>query len=276
VLVPVESLLRGDSPRLSGESKSHAQLMADAPDTPPIIVHRSTMHVIDGMHRLTAAKLRHQETIAVRFFDGTVNEAFIIAVAANIAHGLPLSRKDRRSAAARILEMYPCWSDRLVASTAGLSHHTVAAIRRDMSTGQIAQSSSRLGKDGKTRPVPSKELRSAPELVPVGTVQDVRVRAGQGSRAGPAQGAGHGPKFGTELGNAALKQLSRNPAVRFNQDGRALVQLLSRSLQNVNDVRSLTGNAPEHCLDTVADVALALSDSWSHVAQELLTKAKCG
>ena len=132
VQVPVASLVRGDSPRLEGESKAHAAQMVDAADMPPIIVHQPTMQVIDGMHRLIAAPRGHQDTIAVRFFDGTTEEAFVLAVAANITHGLPLTRKDRKAAAARILDMFPDWSDRTIAATAGLSHHTVAVIRRDV------------------------------------------------------------------------------------------------------------------------------------------------
>jgi hypothetical protein len=34
---------------------------------PPILVHRATNRIIDGMHRLEAAKLRGDETISVRF-----------------------------------------------------------------------------------------------------------------------------------------------------------------------------------------------------------------
>ena len=66
VTVPVSSLLSGDSPRLAGENLEHVQLLAVVQGLPPILVHRSTMRVIDGMHRLRAAKLRGDETIAVR------------------------------------------------------------------------------------------------------------------------------------------------------------------------------------------------------------------
>lgn len=86
---------------------------------PPIIVHRATMRVIDGMHRLAAAKLRNDETIEVRFFEGTEQEAFVLAVKANISHGRPLSLTDRTSAAERIIVSHPAWSDRAIAVAAG-------------------------------------------------------------------------------------------------------------------------------------------------------------
>ncbi|MFE3193073.1 ParB N-terminal domain-containing protein [Nocardia sp. NPDC059240] len=97
---------------------------------PAIIVHRRTMRVVDGAHRLAAAKELGHETIAVRFFDGSENEAFVLAVHANIAHGLPLSLAERKAAARRLVLSHPQWSDRLIADVAGLSHKTVSAERR--------------------------------------------------------------------------------------------------------------------------------------------------
>ncbi|WP_197079888.1 ParB/RepB/Spo0J family partition protein [Mycobacterium haemophilum] len=152
--VPVSSLLPADSPRTCGENRSHIKLMASVTGLPPIVVHRQTMRVIDGMHRLEAAKLRNEETIDVRFFDGTIDEAFVFAVAANVTHGMPLSLTDRKTAAIRILDIYPHWSDRKIGEMAGLSHRTVATLRR-RSTGQVAQLNCRLGKDGKVHPLAS-------------------------------------------------------------------------------------------------------------------------
>jgi len=292
--VPVASLVRGDSPRLKGENKAHARLMVDAADMPPIIVHRSTMQVIDGMHRLTAATLRHQDTVEVRFFNGTVEEAFVLAVAANITHGLPLSRKDRKAAAARILSMYPEWSDRTIASTAGLSHPTVAVLRRKCSTGKTFQLNTRLGKDGKARPVVCDDGRkAAADLiradqstsvrevarragVSVGTVHNVRARLQQGVEPSVSKARGAGVNFSIARGQAVVKRLWNNPAVRGHQDGKAMLQLLSRSLQLTDEAQSVSRSAPEHCLDTVAEVASAISDSWSRLARDLHTKAKCG
>jgi hypothetical protein len=73
--VAVRLLLPGDSPRLAGEMGSHAALMVTASDLPPLVVHRPSMKIIDGMHRLSAARLRNQDTVEARFFDGTADEA---------------------------------------------------------------------------------------------------------------------------------------------------------------------------------------------------------
>jgi hypothetical protein len=67
--VAIGSLRGADSPRLSGESLRHTRLLAHSDALlPPIIVHRETMRVIDGMHRVRAALLRGEQEIQVRFY----------------------------------------------------------------------------------------------------------------------------------------------------------------------------------------------------------------
>jgi hypothetical protein len=116
-LVPVGAVRIAGSPRSAGESLEHIRTLADiTADLPPIIVHRKSMRVIDGVHRLRAARLRGQPRIAVRFFDGNDNDAFVLAVRTNVAHGLPLSLADRKAAAAQIVASHPHWSDRMIAA----------------------------------------------------------------------------------------------------------------------------------------------------------------
>jgi hypothetical protein len=110
------------------------------------------------MHRVHAAQLRGQEHIAARLFDGSEEEAFVLAVRLNSRHGLPLSTADRASAATRIMATHPQWSDRRIAGTTGLSAKSVAAIRR-RSTEADPQSNARVGKDGRVRPLNSAEGR---------------------------------------------------------------------------------------------------------------------
>ncbi|MFD0855543.1 ParB/Srx family N-terminal domain-containing protein, partial [Actinomadura adrarensis] len=103
-IISISALLPGDSPRLGGLDEEHVQRLAETETTlPPILVHRGTMRVIDGMHRLRAAAQAGHKEIQVEFFEGSEEEGFIRAVKANIVHGLPLTLADRRAAAARIL-----------------------------------------------------------------------------------------------------------------------------------------------------------------------------
>jgi hypothetical protein len=153
--VPVSALLPADSSRVAGENTDHARLLAGVKvPLPPIVVHRPSMRVIDGMHRLQAARMRGDEVISVLFFEGQEADVFVLAVELNQAHGLPLSRADRRAAAQRIIESHPEWSDRRIAEATGLAAATVGSIRR-CSTVQTEQSNARggrVGRDGRVRP----------------------------------------------------------------------------------------------------------------------------
>src|ERR1039458_3555414 len=150
--VTIESLVVSDTPRLSGESLEHVQTLAATQSRlPPIIVHRPTMRVIDGMHRIRAAKLKGQDSITAQFFEGSEADAFVLAVKANVSHGLPLPMADRKAAVARIIESHPHWVDRMIAQVTGLAARTVAEIRRRSEEPSTAEA--RLGRDGRFRPV---------------------------------------------------------------------------------------------------------------------------
>ncbi|MFH8618703.1 ParB N-terminal domain-containing protein [Streptomyces sp. NPDC017979] len=203
--VPVDQVTETRLVRVAGSSPDHVSALAQcADDLPPILVHRPTMQVVDGVHRLRAAKLRGDATIGVRFVDGTEEDAFMLAVSANVTQGLPLTLADRTAAAARILSSHPHLSDRLIASTAGLSTKTVAAIRR-CSTGEMTQLNTRLGRDGKVRPldashgrtIASRAISNNPDLslreiariagISVGTARDVRERMRRGEDPIPSR-----------------------------------------------------------------------------------------
>ncbi|MFE4887462.1 transcriptional regulator [Streptomyces sp. NPDC056701] len=180
--VPVSSLLPGYSPRLQGEDSAHVARLAELDEPlPPILVERSTMRVIDGMHRLMAACAKGRTTIEVQFFDGAAEEAFLLAVRSNMAHGLPLSREDRGAAAERILAQWSHLSDRAVARIAGIGAKTVAALR-SASAGATPHPQARQGRDGKVRPLDGAEGRwKAAELLterPQASLREVARQAG--------------------------------------------------------------------------------------------------
>lgn len=113
--------------------------------------------IIDGTHRVEAAKLRGKQNINARIIDCGDEDALILAINSNIQHGLPLSKADRISGAKRILAAHPDWSDRVVAEIAGLSAKTIASLRnRSMGTKFTGK---RLGRDGKRRPLSAAEGR---------------------------------------------------------------------------------------------------------------------
>jgi hypothetical protein len=141
--VPAQSLVIGDSLRLEGVNREHTRALAEFDgQLPPILVQRRTMRVIDGIHRLCAARLLGRETIDVRFFDGDEDEAFVVAVRANARHGLPLTLADRTAAAIHIVRTHAEWSDRRIAGLVGISPKTVGAVRLRLSE-EIPQTAAR-------------------------------------------------------------------------------------------------------------------------------------
>ncbi|HLK00590.1 MAG TPA: ParB N-terminal domain-containing protein, partial [Streptosporangiaceae bacterium] len=154
VRVPISALVAADSPRRAGEDPEHARTLAESGEPlPPIVVHRPTMRVIDGMHRLRAAGLCGRTDIEVRFVDGDEASSFVLAVSENVRHGLPLSLADRKAAAERIIRSYPHWSDRMVGSVTCLSGKTVSAIRqRIREASGVEQPMATVGRDGRFRP----------------------------------------------------------------------------------------------------------------------------
>jgi len=196
--IEVSRLVVVDSPRTAGEDQGHVRMLVDSPrDLPPILVHAATMRVIDGAHRVRAAVLRGEHGVEAIMYDGDEEDIFALAVRMNTQHGLPLDRGDRVRAANRILETHPGWSDRMIASVVGLATRTVSSLRR-RSTANGAQSNTRVGRDGRSRPLDGSagRLRAIEVLtqrpdasvrevacaarISVSTAQDVRrrVRAG--------------------------------------------------------------------------------------------------
>jgi ParB-like chromosome segregation protein Spo0J len=294
VRLRLEQIQLGRSPRLKGLDEAHVQLLADTEDAlPPIIVHRSSLAVIDGRHRLRAAVVRGDTSIRARLFDGTEDEAFVYSVQANNAHGLPLTASDRQAAAVRLLQVHPEWSDRSIASAVGVSAQTIAKVRR--STVSSTQLNGRVGRDGRVRPLSTAEGRRKAEEIMMarpdaslrevareaglspGTVNDVRRRLGEGkgavlpakvSAAESVQGRVQNRISTTEPAPDFVlywQQLSKDPSLNLTQFGRNLLTLL-RAHRLDEDVAE---SVPAHCVEKVAALAKQCSLTWSLIAKRL-------
>ncbi|MFG3049539.1 ParB/RepB/Spo0J family partition protein [Kitasatospora sp. NPDC048239] len=307
--VPIASLRSADSPRLQAEDPDHVQVLAqsDAP-LPPIVVHRSSMRVIDGMHRVHAARLRGAERIDVRFVEGDEKDLFLLAVRLNVTHGLPLSLADRRAAVARILVSHPQWSDRAIAEATGLAAKAVGAMRQEPGA-EVSTLQARIGRDGKRRPLSSAEgRRSAGELVKadpqtplrriareagisLGTASDVRARVLRGEDPVPQPRLRGVPAAGGTEAAAVLPQstpaaptverrsqrdvamamriLVADPSLRFTDAGRNLLRWLGGHVIEPDEWQTVVETVPSHCVGTVADLAHRCSDSWREFAKQL-------
>lgn len=272
--VALGSLRVAGSPRSAGENLEHIRNLADAQaDLPPITVHRKTMRVIDGVHRLYAARLSGRSTIPVRFFDGDEDDAYVFAVRANVTHGLPLSILDRKAAAARIFTVRPQWSDRMIASVAGLAPGTVAQLRRESGV----EPGERVGQDGRVRPTnrlerrrharalmlaePDLSLRQVARLAGISpeTARAVRSRLGE-----PAA-----PRVVPSARPAPVVDLRQDPALRFSENGRTLLRLLDMRTISAQRWAALAANVPAHCRESVAAVALECAQAWHDFAAAL-------
>lgn len=309
VIVPVSLLQPGESPRLGGQNHEHTHMLATVGAIlPPILVHRPTMRVVDGMHRLQAAILRGEETIAVEFFDGSESEVFLRAVQANVEHGLPLTRADREAAVSRIIASHPELSDRAIAAVTGLSAPTVGVIRK-RTTDDACQVTARIGRDGRTRPLSSAEgrrkagevIRDRPSAslrevareagVSVGTVRDVRerIRRGEEVTIGLAK---NGPKAEPTPGQnvrtlpapsaapaaqeyrAAVENLRKDPSLRFNENGRTLLQWLGIHMIGPENHAAVVDAIPPHCAKIVAELARGSAAIWTQLAEKLDRRAR--
>lgn len=305
--VPIEALQEADSPRLAGIDPAHVRVLAENVDElPPIVVHRATMRVVDGMHRLHAARSRNRTTVEVVYFDGSESEAFVLAVEANVKHGLPLPLSDRKKSAERILQSFPEWSDRAIAATVGLSHKTVGVIRRSCAEPGV-QPVTRIGRDGRARSLnpaegrlracdllsrrPDASLREVARSagISVATARDVRERLTKGKSPLPG-GVAPGnsrprsdrprsdrPRPGLPSADlvTALDSLKRDPALKYSSEGRAMVRWLEARIIRKGEA-DLVMRAPSHQATKIAAIARAFAACWDQIAAQLEHQASSG
>ena len=302
----IDSLIRADSPRLEGEDSAHVVSLVEVGEQlPPIVVHTPSMRVIDGMHRVRAATACGATEISARMVTGSLHDSFLLAVRLNIAHGLPLSRADRTAAVVRIDRSHPEWSDGLIANVVGLSVATVGRIRRG-STAESDRMDARVGRDGRVRPINGaagralaskllmenraaslREIAMQAGVSPT-TVQDVRRRMDAGEDPLPARQQSAGARAKVARSNSADESptsdqgigpreaiaslvgiLKKDPSLRFNDSGRALLRWLDSQLASMSDWNRIVRDVPAHCSGTLAEAARAYAAAWEELAKQV-------
>lgn len=292
VTVSIDALVFGGTPRSLGLDPLHVVALAETIDSlPPIVVHRPSMRILDGVHRVRAAQTHGRREIEARLFDGDDVEAFVVAVSENVTHGLPLPISDRKAAAQRLVAERPQWSDRRIASVTGLSARTVAAVRP---TAGDLQLDTRVGRDGRARPLdhtrgraaaidfitdhPDASLRDIARNASISpeTARDVRDRLGRGEDPTPVRERSRTNRScpagevtipvqrmdGVVL-DATLSSLRRDPSLRLSEAGRSLLRLLGVNTMDSADWERLAGTIPQHCVERVAVVARECVQAWS-------------
>jgi ParB-like chromosome segregation protein Spo0J len=287
--VLIERLRFGLSPRVHTSDPNHVAALAEVLDkVPPIVVHEATMRVIDGVHRVLAARAVGRATIPAVMFAGDETAVLIEAVRRNVMHGKPLALAEREAAAVRIIEEVPSWSDRRIAAVSGLSPKTVARLRQ-RATVDVAQPRARLGRDGRLRPTDPGEvrqrvaeaLRSDPEAsnravarqagASPATVRDVRQRLerGESELPPPAPSRPHRPR-----GRAAEAKNEPNGERRTEVVPDDFATWFDQRHLDDRDWGRFVDRIPISRVYEVADACRSRGDSWRAFAAALEDRAR--
>jgi ParB-like chromosome segregation protein Spo0J len=128
-LVAVAGLSTGSSFRTGGLCAEQVDQLAELGGAWPPILVRPDGFVVDGAHRVAAARRLGLVRVPAECFEGGPEDAFVEFVRRNVAHGLMLTLSERKQAAVRVLRVHPSWSDRRVAELCALSPKTVGRLR---------------------------------------------------------------------------------------------------------------------------------------------------
>lgn len=134
--VPLSAIIVDESlqPRCEGLDDEHIQALMETPEVwPPVTVIEAPQGfiLIDGFHRHEAACRSELESITARILPPPADgDPYQLAFDLNATHGRALTLADRKADAWHLIQRFPELSDRELATRAGISHPTVAAIRR--------------------------------------------------------------------------------------------------------------------------------------------------
>ncbi len=282
--------------RLGPLNSRHVLLLTEVPDRwPPILVARRTMSVLDGVHRVAAARRLGMTCIQARLFEGDEEAAFVEAVRSNMAHGLPLSLAERTSAARHLLTTSPERSDRSIAEICGLSHRTVGRLRGQLGrpTGDTRQSGTRIGRDLRSRPLdaagvrarivvavaesPGDTLRQIARRVGASpeTVRDVRARLARGEDPIPVGAAKTASDPRPGCVPAPRPAWARDTACRSARDAAEFAAWFDRGAASLDWPRFVDA-VPLSRVYEIADQARAYAEAWRSFAEVLERRTRPG
>ena len=161
---------------------------------PPVAIFEveDRLLLADGFHRHAAAAAQGRRTLRAEVRVSTYDEALDHAAGANLKHGLPLSRAERRRAVEIKLRLHHELSDRRLADELGTGRDLIARVRRELvAASEIPDSLDRIGADGKVYQGFPKDLKA-----PESNSEDRASTSSETVSTGPA-GQGLPPGVGT-------------------------------------------------------------------------------
>lgn len=264
------------------------RLVALGGQWPPILVSRDRV-VIDGVHRVAAARELGFDHIEASFFDGAPDEVLIEFVRRNVHHGLPLTLTERKRAASGILRSRPNWSDRRIAELCAISPKTVARLRpvageRPTEDNAQLDMSRRVGRDNKCRPVnrasarsrvieeleahPNASLRTIAAAAQVSpeTVRAVRMKLNTGAPPAPQLSL---YRVLGELAVEAPAPWNDDAALRSSEEGEDFVAWFDRTAIGEAECWRRLDAVPLSRIYEIADEARRRSEVWLQFARSL-------
>jgi len=113
--------------------QEYAALMMEGISFPPVVLFNdgAKKYLVDGFHRLYAAKRIGRDRIQAEIHSGSKHAGFLYSLRANATHGLQRSNEDKRHGVLKLLEdfEYSDKSDREIAALCAVSHTFVGKIR---------------------------------------------------------------------------------------------------------------------------------------------------
>ncbi len=109
--------------RASLDEETIAQYEENFDELPPIVVFKTSdegLLLADGFHRVAAAERLGRSKVEADIKTGSRNDALEHAALANLRHGRPLTRDERRGAVRRINRLHPDWGRKRIASALGV------------------------------------------------------------------------------------------------------------------------------------------------------------
>jgi hypothetical protein len=236
------------------------------------LVHEASGVVIDGVHRVAAARLLGLVRVDATLFSGGPDEALIEFVRRNVHHGLPLTLRERKWAAGQVLGTHPQWSDRRIAGICALSPKTVGRLRIvsggcECPSEELPQldTSVRVGRDNRLRPVSSVSLRKR-------VAEAIRAQPGASLRS-VASSVGVSPETVRSVRMSLSQPIGAEPPASIDADADAVIHGVVEG--TVASIAVTTAASPSRGLTLVTTDADATANFEAWLTRTDVATAEC-